>query len=316
MPEEGFLINKRLLRILSIKSEEVYRSKEVKQLKENLNVIQEDINKFSFGIDNPVDKIKGLCLDLKNKVQLKTEEAIEQLNEHNKKIITEIEDYERECIKSYQVKEKANIEFIKTKQELEEFNLKWNEYLKQTVIYDEDVSVAIAKSNELCIKSEKELAKLEELIFNGCEIKFEKNENKLDRSVLGSLAKHPVINQLAILTNEQMTELMSLCQFSLNQNWKLTYRATRDGFGATDFHSKCDSYQNSLVIIKSTNQNVFGGYTEQNWYGIPKKAKIDQNAFLFSFINKHNTKVFMKCKDPLNAIYAFNEYGPIFGDVF
>jgi hypothetical protein len=165
----------------------------------------------------------------------------------------------------------------------------------------------------LCIKSEKELAKLENLIFNGCEIKFEKNENKLDRSVLGSLAKHPVINQLAILTNEQMTELMSLCKFSLNQKWKLIYIATRDGFGAADFHSKCDSYQKSLVIIKSTNQNVFGGYTEQNWYGIPKKAKIDQNAFLFSFINKHNTKVFMKCKDPLNAIYAFNEYGPIFG---
>ncbi len=65
MPEEGLPINKRLLRILSLKSEEVYRSKEVKQLKENLNVIQEDIKKFSFGIDNGVDRIKELCLDLK-----------------------------------------------------------------------------------------------------------------------------------------------------------------------------------------------------------------------------------------------------------
>jgi len=94
MPEEGLPINKRLLRILSLKSEEVYRGKEVKQLKENLNVIQEDIKKFSFGIDNGVDRIKGLCLDLKNKVQLKTEEAIEQLNEHNKEMIKEIEEFE------------------------------------------------------------------------------------------------------------------------------------------------------------------------------------------------------------------------------
>jgi hypothetical protein len=312
MPEEGLPISKRLLRILALKSKEVYRGKEIKQLKDNLNVIQEDINKFSCGIDNGIDRVKQLCVDLRNKVQLKTEEAIEQLNEHNKQMITEIEEFERECIKSYQTNEKANNEFKITKQELEEFNLKWNEYLKQTVIYDEDVSVAIAKSNELCIKSEKELAKLEELIFNGCEIKFEKNENKLDRSVLGSLAKHPVINQLAILTNEQMTELMSLCKFSLNQKWKLIYRATRDGFGAADFHSKCDSYQNSFVIIKSTNGNVFGGYTQQSWSG-NDYWKTDPNAFLFSFINQHNTKVIMKSTSPQYAIYTNEVYGPIFG---
>jgi PIN domain nuclease of toxin-antitoxin system len=164
MPEEGLPISIRLLRILALKSEEVYRGKEVKQLKENLEIIQEDINKFSFGIYNGIDKIKGLCLDLRNKVQLKTEEAIEQLNEHNKQMITEIEEFERECIKSYQANEKANNEFKKTKQELEEFNLKWNQYLKQTVISDEDVSGAIAKSNELSIKSR--LIKQSNSIFN------------------------------------------------------------------------------------------------------------------------------------------------------
>ncbi len=75
-----------------------------------------------------------------------------------------------------------------------------------------------------------------------------------------------------------MTELMSLCKFSLNQKWKLIYKATRDGFGSADFHSKCDSYQNSLVIIKSTKGNVFGGYTEQNWSPL----------IIHSFCNKSN----------------------------
>ncbi len=112
MPEKGLPISKRLLRILALKSKEVFRSKKVKQLKDNQNVIQEDINKFSFGIYNGIDKIKGLCLDLRNKVQLKTEEAIEQLNEHNKQMITEIEEFERECIKSYQTNEKANNELL------------------------------------------------------------------------------------------------------------------------------------------------------------------------------------------------------------
>ena len=47
---------------------------------------------------------------------------------------------------------------------------------------------------------------------------------------------------------------------------------------------KCDNKPNTLVIIKSTNGNVFGGYTEQSWSGIGCEA--DSNAFIFSFINK------------------------------
>ncbi len=100
IPEKGLPINKRLSEILALESKEVYRGEKVKKLKEYLKEIQEDINKLSFGIDNSVDLIKEVCLDLKNKVQLKTEEAIEQLNEHNKQMITEIEEFERNCIKS------------------------------------------------------------------------------------------------------------------------------------------------------------------------------------------------------------------------
>ena len=37
------------------------------------------------------------------------------------------------------------------------------------------------------------------------------------------------------------------------------------------------------------------------------------NAFIFSFINQHNTKVVMKCKIPSNAIITYSEYGPTFG---
>jgi len=312
MPEEGLLINKRLLRILALKPKEVSRGEKVKKLKEHLDRIQEDVSKLSFGIDNGVDRIKIHCLDLKNKVQLKTEEAIEQLNEHNKQIIKEIEDFERDCIQSFQANDKANNEFRKTKQELEEFNLKWNEYLKQTVISDEDVSEAIAKASELGGKAEQELAKLDEFIFNGGQMYFEKNENKLDKLVLGSLAKHPFIVRSAILSDEQMTELMILCKFPLIQKWNLIYRATRNGFGAKDFHSKCDSYQNSLVIIKSTKGNVFGGYTEQNW-SPQHLCKTDPNAFLFSFINQHNTKLILKCTDPSQAIFTSSEHGPTFG---
>jgi len=162
IPEKGLPINKRLSEILALESKEVYRGEKVKKPKEYLKEIQEDINKLSSGIDNSVDIIKEVCLDRKNKVQLKTEEAIEQLNEHNKQMITEIEEFERNCIKSNQANEKTKNEFRKTKQELEEFNLKWNEYLKQIDISDQKISEAIARASELGMKAKQDLVKLDD----------------------------------------------------------------------------------------------------------------------------------------------------------
>jgi len=46
-----------------------------------------------------------------------------------------------------------------------------------------------------------------------------------------------------------MTELRMNFEFPLNQKWKFINIATRDGFGTDDFHSKCDSYKDSLVVI-------------------------------------------------------------------
>jgi len=62
MPEKGLPISKRLLRILSLKSEEVYRGKEVKQLKENLNVIKKTSKSFRLALIMVWIESKGFVL--------------------------------------------------------------------------------------------------------------------------------------------------------------------------------------------------------------------------------------------------------------
>jgi hypothetical protein len=66
-----------------------------------------------------------------------------------------------------------------------------------------------------------------------------------------------------ILTDEdQCSALINLCEFSPNDNWSLLYRTTRDGFGAVDFHSKCDGKLNTLTILKASYSSyIFGGFT-------------------------------------------------------
>jgi len=54
----------------------------------------------------------------------------------------------------------------------------------------------------------------------------------------------------------------------IDQKWNLIYKGSKDGFKSRDFHSKCNNKPNTLVIIKSSNGNVFGGYTEKSWSNI------------------------------------------------
>jgi hypothetical protein len=51
-----------------------------------------------------------------------------------------------------------------------------------------------------------------------------------------------------------------------SEKWSLLYRGTRDGFGAKNFHSKCDGHSNSLTILKAKGSEfIFGGFATVHW---------------------------------------------------
>jgi hypothetical protein len=122
-----------------------------------------------------------------------------------------------------------------------------------------------------------------------------------------------------ILTgSKQCFDLINLCEFSRNDKWSLLYRGTRDGFGSTDFHSKCDGHPNTLIILKAKESSyIFGGFTTADWESPYPKAKYksDPNAFLFSLTNKDNKPLKMKIdpNTPESAIYCNFSSGPSFG---
>ena len=89
--------------------------------------------------------------------------------------------------------------------------------------------------------------------------------------------------------------------------YTLIYKATRDGDKAETFHNMCDSYNHTLVIIKTLKGRRFGGYTYEKWEG-DDINKIDNRSFLFSIDNK---KVYnVKRNDEAIGCYKLN--GPDF----
>ena len=116
-----------------------------------------------------------------------------------------------------------------------------------------------------------------------------------------------------ILNKQNKKSILLLCTFPSAKQWKLQYRATKDGFSAENFHSKCDGIANTLTIIKSTTGNIFGGFTEKAWDSSGKYYR-DPKAFIFSLVNKENKPVKVMCTNGADAIYCQSYFGPIFGN--
>ena len=105
-----------------------------------------------------------------------------------------------------------------------------------------------------------------------------------------------------------------MCKFHAKVKGELIYRGSRDGFSAKEFHSKCDGKVNTLTIIKSTNGNIFGGFTTEAWSSSESWVK-DTRAFVFSLVNNKN-KPFRRGyqgKDK-SSLWCSSSYGPCFGN--
>jgi hypothetical protein len=71
----------------------------------------------------------------------------------------------------------------------------------------------------------------------------------------------------------------------------LLWRGGRDGFGARDFHSRCDGHANTLTVILDTDGNIFGGFTPVEWEPSERlrfKADASLKSFLFMLKNLQN----------------------------
>ena len=100
-----------------------------------------------------------------------------------------------------------------------------------------------------------------------------------------------------------------------DKDWFLIYRGTKDGFSATDFHRECDGIAKTVAIVKTTNGNIFGGYTEKLWNHSAFVIQVlDENAFIFSLVNERNKPFIALAKNKSGSICCDGNYGPCFGN--
>ena len=132
----------------------------------------------------------------------------------------------------------------------------------------------------------------------------------LSSSITSSSNRIPGIEKNVVNNPGEMDEITSRIKRILNKRnirFKIIYRGTEHGDLSTIFHEKCDNIKNTLVLVHTSCNKRFGGFTTQTWDGEDINKK-DDNCFIFS-IDKMRVYDIIKGQ---NAINCNPDYGPVF----
>ena len=71
--------------------------------------------------------------------------------------------------------------------------------------------------------------------------------------------------RFSVILQRGKNYLFELLKFlPIKSSWSLCWRATKDGWAASTFHSQCDNKGPTVTIVR-VGDYVFGGYSDVSW---------------------------------------------------
>ena len=158
------------------------------------------------------------------------------------------------------------------------------------------------KELEALIKKESETLKAN-FEFNNAEYKtideIVKLKSKFEKIIDTRIIKYNELNLIETGVKNKLNKKI--------KKYTLLFRASKDGFKAGNFHSKCDGKNNTVTLVETTNGKRFGGFTDAAW-DQSSSYKTGSNSFIFSLDDKS-----IYYNKNSHNIYCKSDYGPTFG---
>jgi len=141
------------------------------------------------------------------------------------------------------------------------------------------------------------------------------NEN--NNIIKNDLNKSKIITDFNNKNFEFIQKRIKLFNKNKKLNFQLLYSAKIDGEKALHFHELCDNHKNTLILIKTDSNNIFGGFARKYWNSLELGRKRDLKSFLFSFDKqkiynaKPESKYHLFCSDndgPCFYAFSVNNY--------
>lgn len=310
VPKLGFPIDQHLQELLDLNISQFEFGPVYNHCKKNLKKLIEKIKEADTLRADPEYFIHQYFSDLRNQVDLRREDLKTKIDHCSDEILKNLQEYENECKLAYQ---KIN----EITGELDESKLLLNgliEDFDSFDINDRKSKETTGKAMELKPLLTNQIIRLKQHFLNNREYKFKVTDVNMEK-IFGTLVYNTEtqteFDSKIISGTDQYKALMKVCGFTNKLNWRLVYKACGDNFTADNFHKKCDILKNSLTIVKTVNNDIFGGYTEASWSGTG--LKYDEHSFIFSLVNPSKTPLKFECTKPEEAINCSTFCGPCFG---
>ena len=297
--------------IEDIKEDKKNKLKEnIDYLKNISSTLEENINKLKILFE----EIKENKEELKLKIQKIFTKIRNSINEREDKLLLEVDNKYNEIYFNENIIIENEKLPNKVKTSIEKgiiIEKEWDNNNKLSSIINDCINIEnnikdiniINEKMKNCDNSKKIKIKFfptEELEFDLLE-KI-KNFGKLDSNLF-------LIDSLIIKQNFQYIENIIKWINSKNKlQSKLLYRKSKDGDSYDIFHKLCDNQGPTMILIKSTEGFIIGGYTPLDWDN-HSGWKIDNETFLFSLSDNH---IFKKKSLSIESIKCSKDLGPFF----
>ena len=212
---------------------------------------------------------------------------ISELNKKSEELKTNLEKLQKEQQAN---KDKVNSELSDINNKLSSLEKEFNNMEEQTKKLDEDIDKINKDNND----AEDKIKQLK--------VKLESLEKEKDSKI----KKTSTLADTVILTDDNIKSILNSFDAKLNLN--LLYRASKHGKDVSDLKKNVGSHKNLLIVGKTSDNLILGGYTTINLDG--KGFKEDKYAFLYNF----NKEKKFKIKKEKEALYLKDGEFPSFGD--
>ncbi len=267
-----------------------------KKLKNNINILEE----LSVSLVESINKLKIIYEKLnenKEELKLKIQKVFTKIrntiNEREDILLSEVDkQFNDNFINENIIKENENLP-TKIQLSLEKgknIDKDWNDENKLNSIINDCINIENNIKEITDIKNN-----IKNINDNKIKIKFYPDEeNKMEKfleiiKLFGKVGSNIWLEESNIFSPKDDYDFIFeeiAKNNNIIKNTKLIYRASRDGDSYDNFFNKCNGINNIVLLIKSNNNSIFGGFTKVGFKKIKSTKFKDDLAFVFSFDKK------------------------------
>lgn len=187
-PASGFLFVKVLADLVAEQPREANQSQKLSELRKILNLLLGEHSSLSNRLNKGSEEVREHCQRLRNKVDIETEQRIEEIRQISDQFRQEIDKHELEFLRDYdEYGQNAVMNEIKPAlSDVFDFYSRAVEFLNQSETQDEQVTKWIKESKkQRDLLKEKSFLLSKSMTFDNLD--FERNESNLEPSLIGTL---------------------------------------------------------------------------------------------------------------------------------